>query len=608
MKQWKRIIVAVLCCVLAAGNCPGWMTKGVQAEETVDTGASTGTAGIDGGLVSGEMLEGNSSDVSISGVSISGGKAGGKVTVQFTVSGNTNSKKQYAVDSIERVYPVLNDAFPFVMNDEAYRVTSGSGNSLQCSYSFTAKDNLETAYYLTGFTVVYSRKGINGSTKTYDSEYCVNKSISVKLTAKKNAANPEATADTAAQDGDISLKMKNNPYGSYGGSCRVAFTAYSSQYLITSVVPVIGENFPFESTSDAYKVIRSKGQKKLSCDYNFRVKENVTTGYQAVSFQITYKKNGVSATATKMINVQLKGKKDKKSASGKKSTPRVMVTGYTTDVKKIIPNSKFCLTLQIKNNSSKTVSNVKFTLSTANGEFLPVSGASTAYVDSIGAKQTISIRFLMKASAGLGAKSYPITVKAEYEDGDAQAYDSQDNVSIPITLEDRISLTDVMPPDMLSVGGSGELSFSINNQGRGSLNNVTVLCKGDGIECEKAFVGNIASGATGYANVMLNGTEATPEDSDGECTIVIKYENASGESRVYKEKTYIYVMEESMDDMGMMDEEGMEMEESQSGGVSKPVIVIGILVVVIIVVIVILKIRKKRRLKKEEELMEDELL
>lgn len=612
VKTWKRIFVWMICVLFATGLC---QSAGIVRAEEEGTGSGAvsgneaGSYGAEGNSTNAEMLEGNGSDITISGVSISGSKAGGKVTISFTATGNKNSKKHYEVEKIERIYPVLNESFPFTMDDEAYRVTGGTGNSVQCSYRFVAKDNLETAYYLTGFTVVYSRKNMDGKTASYDSEYYVNKNISVKLTAKKKS-NPESTAEVAAQDEDVSLKMNNTPSGSYGGSCAVAFTAYSSQYKITSVVPVIGENFPFESTSDAYKVIRSKGSSRLACRYQFRVKEDVATGYQGVVFKITYIKGKTSATMNKTVNVQLTGKKKTgKNGNGKKSTPRVMVTGYTTDVKKITPNSKFNLSLQVKNNSNKTVKNVKFTLSTANGEFLPVSGASTAYADYIGAKGTVNISFLMKASAGLGARSYPITVKTEYEDEQAGAYDSQDNVSIPVTLKDRISLTEVTPPDMLSVGGEADLAFSINNMGAGQLNNVTVSCKGNGIKCEESFVGNIASGATGYANVTLTGTEVTPEDSDGEeCTIIIKYENASGESKTYTEKTKIFVGEdmgdvEDWEEGGMMDD-----EMAQKKGMPKAVIVILIMVVLAAIVLIVRRIQKKKRLLMEEELMDDELL
>lgn len=616
MKSWKKIMIGILCTLLAFGWCQ--TASAAQAEEDEDmpgivsggnTASGNGNTGsMDGSEANSEMIPGTPSDINISGVKVSGSKAGGKVVISFTATGNKNRKKNYEVERIERIYPVLNDGFPFAMEDEAYRVTVGNGNSVQCSYSFRAKDNLETGYYLTGFTVVYSRRSTGGTTAVYDNEYYVNKDISVKLTAKKQSGGAESS-ENPAQDGDVSLKMSGTPHGSQGGNCRVAFTAYSSEYKITSVVPVIGEGFPFESTSDAYRVTRSKGTKKLKCRYSFRVKKDTVTGYQGLTFKITYLKGTTPVTVDKTINVRLKGKTPEQAAGNeKKSTPRVMVTGYDTKAKKITPNGKFDLKLHIKNNAGQVVKNVKFTLSTANGEFLPVSGASTAYVDSIGAKDTITISFRMKASAGLGARSYPVTVKAEYEDTDANPFESQDNVSIPVTLEDRITLTEVTPPDVIVVGDEGDLAFSINNMGGGTLSNVTVQCEGDGIESEETFIGNIAAGASGYANVPLTGVEATPEDSDGECTIVIKYENSSGESNTYEEKVSIFVE----DDMGeMMDsEDDMELidEEESSGGISPVIIWIPIIVGLIVAVIIVRHVLKKKRLKKEEELIDDELL
>lgn len=620
VKKWKRTVVLMLCVLTVLGMCQN-VVAAPDREEGNGSGTVSGddigpgNGSSDLGELSGEMLSGVSSDISISGVKVSGTKAGGNVEISFTATGNKNRKKKYEVDRIERVYPVLNEGFPFAMEDEAYRVTSGSGNSVHCSYRFRAKDTLETGYYLAGFTVVYSRCGTDGNATVYDSEYYVNKDVSVKLKGKKSSgsSSDNPAQEDPASDGDISLKMSGTPHGSYGGKCRVAFTAYSSKYKITDVVPAIGEGFPFESTSAAYRVTHSKGTKKLKCRYTFRVKKDVADGYQAITFKITYLKGKTPVTADKTVNVRLKGKKPKEAAAGandKKSTPRVMVTGYDTDVKKITPNSKFNLKLHIKNNASQAVKNVKFTLSTANGEFLPVSGASTAYVESIGAKGTVTISFKMKAAASLGSRSYPMTIKAEYEDGKANAFDSQDNVSIPVTLKDRISLTEMTPPDVLSVGGEGDLAFSINNMGAGTLNNVTVQCKGDGVDSEETFVGNIAAGASGYANVPLTGVEATPEDSDGECTIVISYENSAGDSNTYEEKVPIFV-EDDMD-KGMDSEEDMEIMEGEegdrSGGISPLFIVIPAVVVLIIAAVVVHHIWKKKRLKKEEELIDDELL
>ena len=372
-------------------------------------------------------------------------------------------------------------------------------------------------------------------------------------------------------------------------------------------MPVIDNNFPFESTTDAYKVVRSGGTKSLSCSYHFKVKNNVSTGYQGVVFRIGYVKNGQDVTEDKTVNVELKGKaKEKTNAKGKTSTPRVMVSGFTTDVKTVHPNAKFLLTLELRNNASQTVHNIKLTMSTENGEFLPLSGASTAYLDSIAAKSTAKVSFWMKAAASLSSKSYQVTVKTEYEDGKASGYNAEDHVSIPVVQKDRISLTEVTPPDMLSVGGTGDLSFSINNLGGGALNNVSVICKGKEISCEKSFVGNIAAGATGYATVTLNGDQATPDDSDGECTIIVKYENASGQTKKYTEKTNVFVSED-MGDADMPADDGMDETQTKKGLPLAAKIGIGVAALVVVIIVVRIIVKKKRK-KKEEELMDDELL
>ena len=610
----KKLVAFMLACSLAAGQGAAMFpVHAAQAQE--EMGETAG--GVDSGAVTQEQMDegdytaGAASDISISNVSVSGGTGGSKATVNFTVTGNRNNKKKYEVDSIVQVYPVLDESFPFETNDAAYKVTTGTGNTLQCSYTFNVKDNVETAYYPVSFVVVYGRKNTTGGTGNYaDRDYGVTKSLSVKLTAQKTTEEPAST-ETVEEAQDVSIVVDKTPEGTYSQNCKVNFMVKSNSYKIKSVTPVISETFPFETKGDAYKTISSKGKSKLNCSYNFKVRSDVATGYQPVTFNITYVKNKTTLNTTCSLNVKLNGKKEKKSdvsASEKKnkSVPRLMVVGYETDVEEIHPNSEFNLILKMQNNAKVTVSNIKFTLSTANGEFLPVSGASTAFKDSIAAGQTANISFRMKANASLGSKSYPITIKSEYENNSADAFTAEDSVSIPVVVEDRIKLTEIEVPELLSVGGSSNVSFSINNLGSATLNNVTVSCEGEGFSCEESYLGNIAAGGTGYGDVTLNGEEITPDDSDGEAKIVIRYENATGESKTYEEKINVLVSEEEMDEM--MDEAMMEEMAANSGGFNGLFVVV-LLIIVVAVVIVVLKVRKKKRLKKEEEeLMGDDLL
>ena len=143
MKKWRKTAALVLCVLAVFGIYHSAAAAPVQEEGngsgTISSEDMPGNGGADEGEQNGEMLAGASSDISISGVKVNGAKAGGRVEISFTAAGNKNRKKNYEVERIERVYPVLNEGFPFAMEDEAYRVTTGSGNSVHCSYRFRAQ-------------------------------------------------------------------------------------------------------------------------------------------------------------------------------------------------------------------------------------------------------------------------------------------------------------------------------------------------------------------------------------------------------------------------------------------------------------------------------------
>lgn len=621
-RKVSSIAAVLMCLALAVTNIAPTAAKaadisGLKIQRTDISGAPAETGGT-GNQNAGEgesavdtsgMTQGADADIAITGVSIPANtEAGGKVTVSFTVEGKKNSAngKEYNTSVIQKVCPVIDESFPFVTDNAAYAVTEGTGNKLACTYTFTTKDTLETGYYPVSFVIVYSRKSVAGADLFKDEKYFVNKSFSVKIKAKPEATT-EAATEAEAAEGDITMSVKKAPVGSYGKKCAFSFTVKSDKCSIISVAPVINETFPFETNEDAYKTVSSKGTKKLECSYAFKVREDVATGYQPVSFTVTYIKDKKTCTATKTINVKTTGKKEEASTAegaGPISTPRLMVTGYETDITKIAPNSTFKLTLHMQNTSKQVISNIKVSLSTAEGEFLPVSGASTAYIESIGAGKSTDIVMDMKAASGLSNKPYQIVVKSEYEDSKANPFSSEDSVSIPVTLEDRISLTEVMPPDSLTVGGSSEVSFTINNMGGTNLSNVTVKCEGEDFTCEESFVGNIASGTSSYASVVLNGAKVT--GGDGKCKIIVTYENTEGATKSIEEETYVYVSEEIIDVEDVMSQDAAK-EKQNKKGKQGLYVVLGIGAALVVIGIFVIR-RKKRLEREEEELMDDDVL
>lgn len=419
------------------------------------------------------------------------------------------------------------------------------------------------------------------------------------------------------RDTDVVLSNVNAPAAKYNTGTTIGFTATvkgTGAYII-SIAPVVSSDFPFESNDAAYKIITPNGNEKtasLNASYNFTVRSDVATGYHSVQFLIEYNKDGTDYSLVKTINVSLEGEPETtettetSTESSLVSTPRVIVTGYETNPEKVNAGDNFTLTLHLQNTSTKTsVSNMKVSMGTANGEFLPTSGSSTQFISKLGSGETTDIVLEMTALASLEPKPYVLTVTCDYEDSSANPFQSDESISIPVYQEARIKITDVtVSPDTIAVYDQGSVSFNINNLGKSTLANVQARIEGDTIECEESFIGNIAAGATGYADIMLTGVAATTDD--GTVKLILTYEDSSGEECTYEEEICVYVMEEIYED-DFYDEVIYEEENTGTSLLTILLSVLGIILVLaaIAAVIIIMVKRKKRKELEEAEALED---
>ena len=149
----KKRIKYLVCSALILGNI---VTSNVSAMTFSDNDmiVSTGYSneGNQNGDVSGaeatdvsDMTEGASKDLAFTNYSVSGNQAGQVITINFTVTANSSPSNKYNIANIKRVFANVDDSFPFETNDEANRIITTSGNTVNVSYSFTAKDNLDTS-------------------------------------------------------------------------------------------------------------------------------------------------------------------------------------------------------------------------------------------------------------------------------------------------------------------------------------------------------------------------------------------------------------------------------------------------------------------------------
>lgn len=348
----------------------------------------------------------------------------------------------------------------------------------------------------------------------------------------------------------------------------------------------------------------------------FTVREDVMTGYYPLKFNVSYTKAGIRSEkpAELTVYVQTIGKPGSGfiGGSGQETTgakPRIVVTGFETKPEKVFAGDTFTLTIHVKNTAKDlAVSNVLFDMQAAvEGEdktntysaFLPTSGASSVYMDSIGADTAADIVIEMTAKADLAQKPYVLDVNMKYDAGVMFDLTDKASVSIPISQESRFdtSIPEVVPAD-ITVGSQSNVMFSIYNTGKTTLYNVQVKFIGDSIDEASAFVGNLQSGATGNVDVMLTGIAATMDD--GTINMEISYEDDAGNVTTTQKPITLFVTEEFFDDMGM--DGGMidgDMMPEEEGGQKKSGLVIAVIAVVVVAaiagVIVFLQIRKKKK-------------
>ncbi|MBR3042484.1 MAG: hypothetical protein IKH94_07400 [Eubacterium sp.] len=233
-------------------------------------------------------------------------------------------------------------------------------------------------------------------------------------------------------------------------------------------------------------------------------------------------------------------------------TPRVMMTSYSLDKKEIYPGDTFSLKFTIKNTSKNMIMNLKCTAVSAKGEFLPINGVGTDYVDEIAGEEEQEIILDFEAVKGLSEKTYNIKIKTEYEDWSG-SYKSEDTVYIPIKLKTEVLVSDTyIAEEEIRLGDNIEIVSTINNIGAADIYKVTAQLSGHNIDDATSYIGNIKSGKNANVDIITKATkhddplDATQYDND----LIITYEDINGNK--YSEKVgmgNITVLEQDFSDI-----------------------------------------------------------
>lgn len=392
--------------------------------------------------------------------------------------------------------------------------------------------------------------------------------------------------------------------------------------VITPVLSGEAASWPFEISKTDYSQTLEKleglasGKETLDRKYTFRwtlkTRADAVTGYTKLTFNVSYNEaDGSKGSVALDYYVQVNGvsAEEPEPEETKISTPRVIVTGFTTTPEEVYAGDTFTLTLNLKNTSKKTaVSNMLFDIQgTSEGTdaantyaaFLPTAGSSTIYVERIGADSTKSISIELKSKADLAQKPYVVTVNMEYEDKDANSFTETASVSVPIKQEAKVDLSSIsLMPEMIEIGNEANVMFNIYNVGKTKLYNVNVKFVADSVSGGDTFLGNLEPGATGNVDAYLAAQAVTADD--GAVKIVITYEDEEGKQSSIEETMTLFVSEPYYGEDIMMDDVMMGEMEDTSTGISGWLIAGIAALAVIAGAVVFVVLRKKKRAKKQK--------
>ena len=280
--------------------------------------------------------------------------------------------------------------------------------------------------------------------------------------------------------------------------------------------------------------------------------------------------------------------------------PKVMVTDYKVKEGKITAGGEFELSVTLCNTAKKNIKNMKVTVLSEAGELLPAKGAGTAYVAQIDAETEETLTFQMKAAEGLEEKSYKLMVKLAYEDNYGSSYTVEDAIYLPIKLEQRYSLTDLMINGDFVLGEELEITGMVNNLGKGTLYNVTVKTSGENISETESYIGNIESGKSGNVDMLVTAQHLS-EGTQRMNYITVVYEDRQGNKQEKQEKLEQLLNPDNDITAPVYGNLEKVKEEEQKNGTGKLILIVGITAFAIAMVSFMgyRKWKRKKRIQEE---------
>jgi hypothetical protein len=228
------------------------------------------------------------------------------------------------------------------------------------------------------------------------------------------------------------------------------------------------------------------------------------------------------------------------------SVPRIIISQHSISEDIVNAGNPFELYFTLNNTSrSKSIRNMKVTVTDADGIFLPVAGVNSFYVEDLPINGNVALSIVLSSRQDAESKSYPVTISLAYEDTDGVQYAVAESLSIPVFQPQRLEITNI---NFFGNGmGGAMLSFQFINMGRSPLYNLNIKVEGPMALMEgDYFAGNFSAGSMDYFEddlIMFAYGEV-------QGYLVLQFEDSAGSPQEFRQELLAWIDEPFFPDWG----------------------------------------------------------
>lgn len=452
---------------------------------------------------------------------------------------------QYSAKEV-RLIPSFDEA-PIVYERPVSQLVSGTiraKGTKTVSFAFKVKDDAKMGVYSIPFKVEYK----NGSDETYSKDRVAYFRVTKTKMQSTITINKISTEPNVVAGEKFVLKFNVNNVGDVPAQNT---SIKLNRFDVGSFIPVDGNDYQYIGDLDA---------KSTSTQYfELLASKNIPKGTNTIGATVTYtNSNGEEVNEEKTIYI-LNVLSEKESLDTGNGKPKVIIASYSTNPGSIVAGNQFNFTFNFKNTSKeKTVTNMKITVSSAEGSFMIANGSNTFYIDSLAAGASMSKTIALNVKQDLTSKSYPIEISFDYEDTNGNSYVATEVINIPVTEYSKLVINSVWAGEGI-INERTNMSFDYINMGKARVSNLTASVAGDYTSVQEInYIGNLEAGSSDYFDI-----EVTPtKEGENVGTLILAFEDSSGKTIEVKKEFTGFAMgafvDPGFEDPGMYDPMPME--------------------------------------------------